>query len=48
MHKTREDKISSIKTSARSVALLILCVMSFIVFLWVISVVVRLIIGIGA
>lgn len=48
MQKTPEEKISSIKTSFRSMSLFILSVACFIVFLWTILVIVRFFAGLGA
>ncbi len=47
MQKSREDIIASFKTGASSMALLLLSVACFIVFLWVVMTLVRLVAGLA-
>ncbi len=45
MQKTREDIIASLKTGAGSMALLLLSIVFFIMCLWVVTTLVRLVAG---
>lgn len=47
MQRTREEKISSVKSGAASMALFGLSIACFIVFLWVIAALVRIVFGVG-
>ena len=46
MQRTREEKISSVKSGAASMALFGLSIACFVVFLWVLAALVRIIFGI--
>lgn len=48
MRRTREDKISSVKSGTASMFLFVLSVACFVVFLWVLVALVRVILGFGA
>ena len=48
MQRSREEKISSVKSGVSSMALFILSAACFIVFLWIIVALVRIIFGFGA
>ncbi len=47
MQKTRAEIVAEVKTGAGSMLLLILSLASFIVFLWIVTVIVRLIAGLA-
>ena len=48
MQRTREEKIASLKAGAGSMVLFSLSIACFIIFLWVLSALVRIIVGLGA